>query len=152
MGRWRPPRKAGAKYITREGYDKLAEELRYLSDDLRPEVTKALGEAAAEGDRSENAEYIYRKKQLREIDSRLRFLMKRLDVLRLDTHKITAKGQKENWLRVIVLDDLDRVDNLKINHWLYIEGALKHRHWENKKGDSFYAHEVVATTFEDYSL
>ena len=57
-------------------------ELRHLSDTQRPEVTKALAEAAAEGDRSENAEYIYRKKQLREIDRRIRYLVKRLEVVK----------------------------------------------------------------------
>lgn len=53
----------------------------------RPEVTKALSAAAAEGDRSENAEYIYRKKQLREIDSRVRFLRKRLENMRVVSEK-----------------------------------------------------------------
>ena len=57
-------------------------ELRYLHDTLRPEVTKALSAAAAEGDRSENAEYIYRKKQIREIDRRIRYLVKRLEVVK----------------------------------------------------------------------
>lgn len=79
MGRYRPPRPQGSPYITPEGKDKLMEELRFLSEKKRPEVTKALSEAAAEGDRSENAEYIYRKKQLREIDSRIRYLVKRLE-------------------------------------------------------------------------
>ena len=82
MGRYRPPVPKGSPYITPEGKNKLMQELRYLSDTHRPEVTKALGEAAAEGDRSENAEYIYRKKQLREIDRRIRYLVKRLEVLK----------------------------------------------------------------------
>lgn len=82
MGRYRPPRPKGSPYITPEGKTRLMDELRYLSDTKRPEVTKALSEAAAEGDRSENAEYIYRKKQLREIDSRIRYLVKRLEVLK----------------------------------------------------------------------
>ena len=82
MSRYRPPSKPASPYITPEGRDKLMAELRYLHDTLRPEVTKALGAAAAEGDRSENAEYIYRKKQLREIDSRIRYLVKRLEVVK----------------------------------------------------------------------
>lgn len=82
MGRYRPPMAKGSPYITPEGKAKLTAELRYLSETLRPEVTRALAEAAAEGDRSENAEYIYRKKQLREIDRRLRYLIKRLEVLK----------------------------------------------------------------------
>jgi transcription elongation factor GreB len=87
MGRYRPPRPPSSPYITREGHDRLKDELNYLWRELRPEVTRALTEAAAEGDRSENAEYIYRKKQLREIDSRVRFLGKRLDVLRVVEEK-----------------------------------------------------------------
>ena len=79
MGRYRPPTKPGSQYITAEGKNRLQDELDYLWKQLRPEVTKAVTAAAAEGDRSENAEYIYRKKQLREIDSRVRFLRKRLD-------------------------------------------------------------------------
>ena len=79
MGRYRPPRKPSSKYITPEGKARLEEELRYLWKVKRPEVTKSVSEAAAQGDRSENAEYIYGKKQLREIDSRIRFLSKRLD-------------------------------------------------------------------------
>ncbi|MCG2582520.1 MAG: transcription elongation factor GreB [Marinobacter sp.] len=70
-----------ARYITPEGERALREELRYLWKEKRPEVTQAVREAAALGDRSENAEYIYGKKQLREIDRRVRFLTKRLDEL-----------------------------------------------------------------------
>lgn len=66
-------------YITRAGHRRLQDEYKYLWQDKRPEVTRALSAAAAEGDRSENAEYIYRKKQLREIDRRVRYLQKRLD-------------------------------------------------------------------------
>lgn len=79
MGRWRPPQKPSSRYITREGYHRLENELRYLWKEKRPAVTKAVQEAAAQGDRSENAEYIYGKKQMREIDSRIRFLSRRLD-------------------------------------------------------------------------
>ena len=79
MGRYRPPQPAGSKYITAEGHKRLSEELDYLWKKKRPEVTRILSAAAAEGDRSENAEYIYRKKELREIDARVRFLRKRLE-------------------------------------------------------------------------
>jgi transcription elongation factor GreB len=79
MGRWRPPVKQGSKYITPEGARKLTEELQYLWEVERPHVTARVSDAAAQGDRSENAEYIYGKKRLREIDSRIRFLRKRLD-------------------------------------------------------------------------
>ncbi len=81
MGRYRPPQKPGSTYITASGFTRLKDELKYLWRVKRPEVTKALGEAAAEGDRSENAEYTYRKKQLGEIDRRVRYLTKRLEVL-----------------------------------------------------------------------
>lgn len=66
-------------YITPDGRRQLSEELSYLWKIKRPQVTQAVAEAAAMGDRSENAEYIYGKKQLRQIDSRVRFLSKRLD-------------------------------------------------------------------------
>jgi transcription elongation factor GreB len=83
MGRWRPPVKQGSPYITPQGAASLKEEEGYLWKTLRPEVVKALSAAAAEGDRSENAEYIYRKKQLGEIDRRLRYLRKRIDIMKI---------------------------------------------------------------------
>jgi transcription elongation factor GreB len=79
MGRYRPPQKPGSKYITPEGHACLQAELDHLWKVKRPQVTQAVREAAAQGDRSENAEYIYGKKQLRQIDSRVRFLRQRLD-------------------------------------------------------------------------
>ena len=74
---------AKTNYITREGYDKLEKELNFLWKDERPRITRSVSEAAAQGDRSENAEYIYGKKRLREIDRRVRFLTKRLEVLQI---------------------------------------------------------------------
>lgn len=65
-------------YITPDGLERLREKLSYLWKSKRPQVTQAVADAAAMGDRSENAEYIYGKKQLRQIDSRIRFLSKRL--------------------------------------------------------------------------
>lgn len=79
MGRYRPPTPKGSKFITAVGAQRLRDELDHLWRVLRPQVTQAVSEAAAQGDRSENAEYIYGKKQLREIDSRVRFLRQRLD-------------------------------------------------------------------------
>ena len=70
-----------ANYITREGYLALDRELKYLWKEERPKVTQAVSDAAALGDRSENAEYIYGKRRLREIDRRVRFLTKRLETL-----------------------------------------------------------------------
>ena len=83
MGRYRPPRPAGSPYITPEGEKALRTELHELWKIERPEVTKAVSAAAANGDRSENGDYIYGKKRLREIDSRVRFLRKRLDALQV---------------------------------------------------------------------
>ncbi|MBS0614455.1 MAG: transcription elongation factor GreB [Proteobacteria bacterium] len=79
MTRYRPPQPAGSKYITPEGARRLREELDQLWRVERPRVTQAVAEAAAQGDRSENAEYTYGKKRLREIDRRVRFLRKRLE-------------------------------------------------------------------------
>ena len=72
---------ARSRCITPEGFQKLREEYSRLWKVERPKVTKEVQIAAAHGDRSENAEYIYGKKRLREIDSRLHFLSKRLDEL-----------------------------------------------------------------------
>lgn len=77
------PTPQGSVYITQEGFMRLQKELEYLWREKRPEVTRAVSEAAALGDRSENAEYIYGKKQLREIDRRVRFLTKRLEALKV---------------------------------------------------------------------
>ncbi len=80
MSRWRPPNPDGpaSVYITRTGFEKLRAEYDQLYRVRRPEVVRALAAAAAEGDRSENAEYIYRKKELREIDARVHYLQRRL--------------------------------------------------------------------------
>lgn len=83
MSRWRPPAEKSTALITREGHDRLKAEVDALWRVKRPEVVKALAAAAAEGDRSENAEYTYRKKQLGEIDRRVRYLGKRLEVLKV---------------------------------------------------------------------
>ena len=81
MSRYRPPRAKGSPYITPEGAQRLRDELKMLWKDERPKVTAVVHAAALNGDRSENGDYIYGKKRLREIDSRVRFLQKRLDEL-----------------------------------------------------------------------
>lgn len=84
MRRRPPPRPRSSPYITPEGFRSLEKEMSTLWS-RRREVTVAVTAAAAEGDRSENAEYIYRKKQLREIDRRIRYLQKRMpDLKRVD--------------------------------------------------------------------
>jgi transcription elongation factor GreB len=121
MGRYRAPRPQGAKYITPEGAARLRRELDELWRVKRPAVTRAVSEAAAEGDRSENAEYIYGKKQLAEIDRRVRFLRKRLTGIRVvdqvpsDTGKVFFgawfvlvgdDGQREEY-RIVGPDEFD---------------------------------------------
>lgn len=83
MSRWRPPPEKSTALITRAGHDRLKAELDELWRVQRPEVVRALAAAAAEGDRSENAEYTYRKKQLAGIDRRVRYLGKRLPALKV---------------------------------------------------------------------
>ena len=87
MARWRPPATRSSPYITPEGEAALKSELKELWLRRRQEVVPALRAAAAEGDRSENAEYIYRKKQLGEIDRRVRYLSKRLAEVEVVRHK-----------------------------------------------------------------
>jgi transcription elongation factor GreB len=82
MGRWRPPQPSASPYITPTGYAALKQELEELWL-RRRDVVAALSAAAAEGDRSENAEYIYRKKELAGIDRRIRYLQKRLPKLKV---------------------------------------------------------------------
>jgi transcription elongation factor GreB len=79
------PASKGGLYITRIGAERLKAELRQLLHSERPKVTAEVTAAAAQGDRSENAEYIYGKRRLREIDRRVRFLAKRLDEITVVT-------------------------------------------------------------------
>lgn len=92
MGRWRPPQPQKSPYITADGYAALQQELNDLWV-RRKDVTRALSAAAAEGDRSENAEYIYRKKELAGIDRRIRYLQKRLPDLTVVREPPTNPGQ-----------------------------------------------------------
>lgn len=79
MGRYRPPKPPQSPYITLAGAKEMKQELEELWKVERPRVTQQVSDAAALGDRSENADYIYGKKRLRQIDSRVRFLTKRLE-------------------------------------------------------------------------
>ncbi len=81
-----PPLPASAKgknYMTRQGYDRLRDELLNLMDNERPKVVEVVHWAASNGDRSENGDYLYGKKRLREIDRRIRFLTHRLEIVEL---------------------------------------------------------------------
>jgi len=120
MGRYRPPAPKKSPYITPAGYLALRQESKALWI-RRAEVTKALTAAAAEGDRSENAEYIYRKKQLREIDRRIHYLQRRLPALRVVREpppnrsriffgaRVTLENQagEEVLYRIVGADELD---------------------------------------------
>ena len=121
MGRYRPPQPKSSAYITAEGFAELQQELPALWD-RRAVVTAALSAAAAEGDRSENAEYIYRKKELRGIDRRIRYLQNRLPELTVvsaappDTSRVfmgawvsleNADGEKFTY-RIVGPDEFDK--------------------------------------------
>ncbi|WP_020649748.1 transcription elongation factor GreB [Solimonas variicoloris] len=93
MSRWRPPSEKSSPYITAEGHARLKAEFEQLWRVRRPEVVRALSAAAAEGDRSENAEYQYRKKELREIDARLKYLTLRLEDVKIVEIKPSRDGK-----------------------------------------------------------
>lgn len=86
MTRWRPPQAPGSPYITPPGAEALRRELDHLWRRERPEVTAQVQAAAANGDRSENGDYLYGKRRLREIDRRVRYLRRRLDTLVVVSH------------------------------------------------------------------
>ena len=102
MSRYQAPRIKGSPYITPEGATQLRHELHQLWKIDRPQVTAVVHAAALNGDRSENGDYLYGKKRLREIDSRVRFLQKRLgeltvvDTTPTDMHKVYFGG----WVRL----------------------------------------------------
>lgn len=106
MTRWRPPARPSTALITRAGHDRLKAELDQLWRVRRPEVVRALSAAAAEGDRSENAEYTYRKKQLGEIDRRVRYLGKRLTQLKV-VDAVPADPQRVYFGATVGLERLD---------------------------------------------
>jgi transcription elongation factor GreB len=104
MGRWRSPSPKSSPYITPEGFQFLGKELNKLWN-RRMEVTRALSAAASEGDRSENAEYIYRKKELREIDARIRYLQTRISKLKV----VSEVGDKTRIFfgAIVTIEDQD---------------------------------------------
>jgi transcription elongation factor GreB len=109
-------------YITRAGYERLKAELLQLIDVERPEVVRVVSWAASNGDRSENGDYIYGKKRLREIDRRIRFLTRRLDAAEVvDTARqehidqvyfgasvtYLRNGEAEETVRIVGIDEVD---------------------------------------------
>ena len=124
---------AKSNYITREGWNILDQELKFLWKEERPKVTQAVSEAAALGDRSENAEYIYGKRRLREIDRRVRFLMKRLEVLQIVDYHVrqerkvffgawieleTEDGELKQY-RIVGCDEFDPAKN-----WISVDSPV----------------------------
>jgi transcription elongation factor GreB len=95
-----------ANYMTPSGYKRLAEELTRLRTVDRPKVCQEVSDAAAQGDRSENAEYIYGKKKLREIDRRMRFLGKRIDAAMV-VDPAQKRGEKVFFGATVVVEDGD---------------------------------------------
>lgn len=113
IGRYRPPAEKKSPYITAKGYAQLQAELQQLWE-RRKDVTKHLAAAAAEGDRSENAEYIYRKKELREIDYRIRYLQKRMPDLSVVDRVPDNTNQVFFGARVELEDDEGNIQKYRI--------------------------------------
>jgi len=133
MSRYRPPAAPMSPYITPAGDAALRTELDYLWRIERPQVTRSVSEAAAQGDRSENAEYTYGKKRLREIDRRVRYLRKRLEVVKVvrqlptDVNKVwfgawvtvVDENDVESRYRLVGPDELDPA-----KHYISIDSVL----------------------------
>jgi transcription elongation factor GreB len=132
MSRWRPPSPKSSPYITAEGAERLESELKALWV-RRADVTHHLAAAAAEGDRSENAEYIYRKKELREIDRRIRYLQKRLPSLTVVRElpgnrdrvffgawvTLENEGGAESTFRIVGADEIDTLQG-----WISVDSPM----------------------------
>jgi len=136
LSRYRPPAPKSSPYITADGALKLRAELRQLWKVERPQVTQIVHEAAKNGDRSENGDYIYGKRRLREIDSRVRYLSKRLENASIveDKPKNTSKVYFAAWvtlenqdnpdaapqrLRLVGSDEIDAQQN-----WISIDSPM----------------------------
>ena len=144
MGRWRPPQAASTAIITAEGLARLKDELEELWQRRRPEVVRALAAAAAEGDRSENAEYLYRKKQLAEIDRRVRYIGKRIESLRIAGQRptdaraiyfgawlrIEADDGREHHYRIVGPDEIDAGRG-----WISIDSPLARALFRRREDD-----------------
>jgi transcription elongation factor GreB len=146
MTRYRKSEAPGSKFATAEGARRLREELDHLWRVHRPQVTRAVSEAAAQGDRSENAEYIYGKKQLREIDRRVRFLRQRLEGLVVVTRppddrtrvffgawvRIEDDEGHETELRIVGPDEIDPA-----RHYVSMDSPLARALMRRQSGDEF---------------
>ena len=167
MSRWRPPAPGSTAIITRAGFEKLKAELDHLWHTLRPEVVKALAAAAAEGDRSENAEYTYRKKQLGEIDRRVRYLSKRIPSLKV-AEGAPADRDAVFFGATVELENLDSGETLHYRivgpdetdarrGWISVDSPLARAAMKKRVDDEFTAELpggptaflVVAVDYED---
>lgn len=134
MSRYRPPSPKSSPYITPEGASKMRAELHQLWKVERPQVTQIVHEAAKNGDRSENGDYIYGKRRLREIDSRVRYLTKRIENATIVEDKprdpskvffaawVTVEDQDsitEQTFRLVGADEIDA----KLN-WISIDSPM----------------------------
>lgn len=147
--RYRPPQAPSTAVITRAGYERLRGELDELWRVRRPEVVAALAAAAAEGDRSENAEYTYRKRQLGEIDRRVRYLTKRLEHIKVvDTlpsdrsavyfgawiHLESIDDERELRVRIVGPDETDAAQG-----WISIDSPIARAALKRRIDDEFEA-------------
>ena len=148
MSRWRPATSVSTAIITAEGHRKLKLELEQLWRERRPEVVKALAAAAAEGDRSENAEYTYRKKQLGEIDRRVRYLSKRLQALKVAVERPNDHDAVYFGAWFEIEDDAGRTQRLRIvgpdetdalQGWISIDSPLARAVLKKRVDDEFEA-------------
>jgi len=122
-------------YITPAGFKRLTDELTFLRTKKRPEVVAALGDAAAEGDRSENAEYIYRKRQLRQIDSRLRFLSKRLDDVQIVDPTAQTRTEEVFFGAAVTVEDEEGEEHVyRIVGEDEVDGAAGDISWKSPVG------------------
>ncbi len=144
MGRQRLPSPKSSTYITPEGAQRLRAELERLWRVERPRVTQAVSEAAAQGDRSENAEYIYGKKRLREIDRRIRYLQKRLDEIAIVDRAPADPGRVFFGAWVRLEDDDGRVVTYRIvgadefdpdKGWISVDAPLARALLKKTAGD-----------------
>jgi transcription elongation factor GreB len=123
-------------YITPEGARRLSDELSRLLNHERAQIVQQVADAAAQGDRSENAEYIYGKKKLREIDRRMRFLQKRLEIaVVVDPKEQAARGDRVYFGATV---DLEDQDGAKSTHQIVgedeIDGAARRISWRSPIG------------------
>jgi transcription elongation factor GreB len=123
-------------YITTKGYNKLLEELQQLLKFERPETTKLIQWAASNGDRSENADYLYGKRRLREIDRRIRFLTSRLEAAQVVDPAQTQSDKIQFGATVEILDEEGKKKTYSIVGVDEVDTAKGHISWQSPIGKS----------------